>query len=51
MHRVEENLGAADITFSEGFFLHYSSRAQMPQKLRVFIDCLLKHARRDAQRS
>lgn len=29
----------------EGFFLYYSSRAQMPLKLRVFIDCLLEHAR------
>jgi DNA-binding transcriptional LysR family regulator len=31
----------------EGFFLYYSSRAQIPSKLRVFIDCVLKHARRD----
>jgi len=30
----------------EGFFLFYSSRAQTPQKLRVFIDCVLEHARR-----
>src|SRR5260221_3380221 len=31
----------------EGFFLYYSSRAQIPSKLRVFIDCMLKHTRRD----
>ncbi len=31
----------------EGLFLYYSSRAQMPAKLRVFIDCVLEHARRD----
>ena len=31
----------------EGFFLYYSSRAQIPSKLRVFIDCVRKHARRD----
>jgi DNA-binding transcriptional LysR family regulator len=30
----------------EGFFLYYSSRAQMPAKLRVFIDCVLEHARK-----
>jgi len=31
----------------EGFFLYYSSRAQIPPKLRVFIDCVLEHARND----
>jgi len=31
----------------EGFFLYYSSRAQLPPKLRVFIDCVLEHARMD----
>jgi DNA-binding transcriptional LysR family regulator len=31
----------------EGFFLYYSSRVQIPQKLRVFIDCVLEHARRN----
>jgi DNA-binding transcriptional LysR family regulator len=30
----------------EGFFLYYSSRAQMPAKLRVFVDCIVEHARR-----
>jgi len=34
----------------EGFFLYYSSRAQMPAKLRAFIDCVLEHARRDRAR-
>jgi DNA-binding transcriptional LysR family regulator len=31
---------------NEGFFLYYSSRAQIPQKLRVFVDCLVTHARK-----
>jgi DNA-binding transcriptional LysR family regulator len=31
---------------NDGFFLYYSSRAQMPAKLRVFIDCVLENARR-----
>jgi DNA-binding transcriptional LysR family regulator len=31
----------------EGFFLYYSSRAQIPLKSRVFIDCVLEHARKD----
>ena len=31
----------------DGFFLYYSSRAHMPSKLRVFVDRVLKHARRD----
>jgi len=35
----------------EGFFLYYSSRAQIPSKLRVFIDGVLKHARRDEHNS
>jgi DNA-binding transcriptional LysR family regulator len=35
---------------NEGFFLYYSSRAQIPQKLRVFIDCVVKHARRNRRR-
>lgn len=30
----------------EGFFLYYSSRAQIPAKLRVFTECVLKHARK-----
>ena len=34
----------------EGFFLYYSNRAQTPQKLRVFIDCVLQHARRKNRR-
>jgi DNA-binding transcriptional LysR family regulator len=29
----------------DGFFLYYTSRAQIPSKLRVFIDCVVKHAR------
>jgi DNA-binding transcriptional LysR family regulator len=29
----------------EGFFFYYSSRAHVPSKLRVFIDCVLRHAR------
>ncbi len=31
----------------EGFFLYYSSRTHIPPKLRVFIDCVLEHARKD----
>ncbi len=31
----------------EGFFLYYSSHAQIPLKSRVFIDCILENARRD----
>lgn len=31
----------------DGFFLYYSSRAQMPLKLRTFIDSVLEHARKD----
>jgi DNA-binding transcriptional LysR family regulator len=52
---VEEHLAAGRLVSVldawlppyEGFFLYYSSRAQIPPKLRVFIDCVLKHARRD----
>lgn len=29
----------------EGFFLYYLSRAQVPARLRVFVDCVLEHAR------
>jgi DNA-binding transcriptional LysR family regulator len=29
----------------QGFFLYYSSRAQIPLKLRVFIDCVVEHVR------
>ncbi len=35
----------------EGFFLYYASRAQVPAKLRVFIDCVLQHARGISPRS
>ncbi len=52
---VEEHLAAGRLQTAldawlppyEGFFLYYSSRAQIPSKLRVFIDCMLKHTRRD----
>lgn len=33
----------------QGFFLYYSSRAQIPRKSRVFIDCVLEHARNNLQ--
>jgi DNA-binding transcriptional LysR family regulator len=35
---------------NKGFYLHHSSRTQMPAKMRVFIDCVVKHARRDAKK-